>query len=95
MEGYSCVRRAMMDTRLSRYWIFIALPALLWGCGGKPHIIEQKCSTCHPTSVVYERKRPVQEWDRLLSGMKARGLKVTPEEEKTIQEILSERYSEK
>ena len=85
----------MIDTKLSRYWILIVLPALLWGCGGKPQIIEQKCSTCHPTSVVYEKKRPVQEWERLISGMKARRLKVTPEEEKAILEILSERYSEK
>ncbi len=65
------------------------------GLWGKPQLIEQKCSTCHPASLVYEKKRPVQEWDRILFGMKIRDLKVTVEEEKAIREILSERYSEK
>jgi len=33
------------------------------------------------------------EWDLLLYGMKARGLKITPEEEKEIHVILSQRLS--
>jgi hypothetical protein len=45
--------------------------------------------------LVYEKKRPVQECDRIIFGMKIRGLKVTAEEEKTIREILSGRYSKK
>jgi hypothetical protein len=85
----------MKHARLSRFWLFIVLTALIWGCGEKPQLIEQKCSTCHLASLVYEKKRPIQEWDRILFGMKIRGLKVTVEEEKAIRETLSERYSEK
>jgi hypothetical protein len=85
----------MKHARLNRLWLSIVFTALIWGCGGKPQLIEQKCSTCHPASLVYEKKRPIQEWDRILFGMKIRGLKVTIEEEKAIREMLSERYSEK
>jgi hypothetical protein len=67
----------------------------LSGCEGKPLIIEQKCGSCHESSVVYKHKRPLVEWDRLVFGMKARGMKVTPEEEKEIMDILAKRYSRK
>ena len=79
---------------LVRLGLFMIVCVLLLGCtGGKPEIIERKCSTCHPSSFVYQNKRPMEEWDRLLYGMKARGLKVTPREEKAIREILSRQYS--
>jgi hypothetical protein len=70
------------------------LPVLCLGCTvSKPEIIEQKCSTCHPSALVYQQKRPLKEWDRLMYGMKARGLKVTPQEEAGIREILASRYT--
>jgi hypothetical protein len=74
--------------------IIMILPVFFGGCtGGKPEIIEQKCSSCHPSGRVYQQKRPMKEWDRLLYGMKARGLKITPQEETGIREILARRYS--
>jgi hypothetical protein len=67
---------------------------LFSGCTGKPELIEQKCSTCHTSALVYQHKRSAAEWDRLLYGMKVRGLKVTPHEEKAIRDILSRSYTE-
>ena len=81
----------------SGYFIMTALIILsslvLSGCEEKPRIIEQKCGRCHDASIVYKHKRSMNEWDRLVFGMKARGLKVTPEEEKEIMDVLSKRYS--
>ena len=82
----------------SIHFIFPALilsAIALSGCEGKPMIIEQKCGSCHDASVVYKHKRSLNEWDRLIFGMKARGMKVTPEEEKEIMEVLAKRYSSK
>jgi hypothetical protein len=79
---------------LIRLCLLMIVPVLLWACtGGKPEIIEKKCASCHPSAFVYQHKRPIQEWDRLLYGMKARGLKITPMEEKAIRDILSKDYS--
>jgi hypothetical protein len=73
---------------------FMIISVTFLGCtGGKPEIIEQKCSTCHPSALVYQQKRPLKEWDRLLYGMKARGLKITPQEETLLREILASQYS--
>lgn len=84
----------MTRARLIRQWPLIVLPALLLGCTGeKPRIIEEKCSTCHSSSFVYKEKRTMPEWDRILFGMKARGLKITPGEEKQIRDILSRGFS--
>lgn len=80
------------------YFILTALilaAVVLSGCEGKPAIIEQKCGACHDSSVVYKHKRSLNEWDRLVFGMKARGMKVTPEEEKEIMDVLAKRYSSK
>jgi hypothetical protein len=75
---------------------FMIIPVIFLGCTvSKPEIIEQKCSTCHPSALVYQQKRPLKEWDRLLYGMKTRGLKVTPQEETSIRELLASQYSTK
>ncbi|MDD5167330.1 MAG: hypothetical protein PHN75_00805 [Syntrophales bacterium] len=73
--------------------IMIAAVFVFCGCAEKPAIIEQKCGNCHSASVVYKKKRSMDEWDRILFGMKARGLKVSPEEEKEILDVLEKRYS--
>ena len=73
----------------------IVIPFILPGCAGKPEIIERKCSSCHKSSVVYQKKRPMDEWKRLVHGMEARGLKVTEEEKQAILEILAKDYSTK
>jgi hypothetical protein len=75
--------------------VLILAAIVLSGCEGKPAIIEQKCGSCHDASVVYKHKRSLSEWDRLVFGMKARGMKVTPEEEKEIMEVLAKKYSSK
>ena len=66
---------------------------MLIGCSGRPELIEQKCSTCHKSSVVYEKKRSLEQWDRLLYGMERRGLVLTPEERTAILKILETNYS--
>ncbi len=76
-----------------RFWVLIIAPAFLLACSGKPEIIERKCSHCHDPSVVYQKKRTPEEWDRVLYGMKALGLKVSPEEEREIREVLAKRYT--
>ncbi|HPI93531.1 MAG TPA: hypothetical protein PLT09_07250 [Deltaproteobacteria bacterium] len=84
----------MLRLHLIRISAITVLAAVLWGCpGGKPEIIEQKCSTCHSTSVVYAKKRTVDEWGRLVYGMKIRGLKLSAEEEKQVLGALAKHYS--
>ncbi len=75
--------------------VLILVVVVLSGCEGKPLIIEQKCGSCHDSSVVYKHKRSLNEWDRLVFGMKARGMKVTPEEEKEVMDVLAKRYTSK
>ena len=59
--------------------------------GGKTFpIIEQKCGTCHSAKSVYAKKRTEDDWKRVLHGMKMRGLKVTPDEEREIMNVLTE-----
>lgn len=80
----------------SSYFIMTALilsSVVLSGCEEKPRIIEQKCGRCHDASIVYKHKRSMDEWDRLIFGMKVRGLKVTSEEEKEIMDVLDRKYS--
>lgn len=81
--------------KILRMWccLILVVPVVFMGCKSKPEIIEQKCSICHKTSVVYQKKRPMTEWERIIYGMKARGLKVTPDEEKAIMEALNKYYS--
>jgi hypothetical protein len=83
----------MRYTQIIQPWLFISFCFLFCACTEKPKIIEQKCSTCHSSSYVYKEKRSIDEWDRLLIGMKARGLKLTPKEETTLRNILSKNYS--
>lgn len=84
----------MRAGNLTRLWIAFTAVALLFGCTpGKPQIIEQKCSSCHSTSNVYAKKRTLDEWGRLVYGMKVRGLKLTPEEEKQVMGALADHYS--
>ena len=83
----------MCYAKIMQIWPFVAILMLFAACTEKPRIIEQKCSSCHSSSYVYKEKRPADEWCRLLFAMKARGLKVTPDEGKAIQEILSKNYT--
>lgn len=78
---------------LFRFFIWAALASFLSGCPGNSDIIEQRCSSCHSTSVVYAQKRTVDEWGRLVYGMKVRGLKLTPAEEEQVLETLAKYYS--
>jgi uncharacterized protein YcfL len=76
-----------------RKYFLVIIPLLLLGCSSKPELIEQKCSTCHKSSVVYEKKRTMVEWERQLYGMESRGLILSPEERKAILETLAKNYS--
>lgn len=75
-----------------RLYLPAVVLVMLIGCSGRPELIEQKCSTCHKPSRVYEKKRSPAEWDRLLYGMEQRGLVLTPEERTAILKILQTKY---
>jgi len=75
-----------------KYIVMAIIPVLFCACTGKPEIIEAKCSSCHSTNIVYQKKRTAEAWDIVIFGMKARGLKITPEEEKSIKDVLVKYY---
>jgi len=83
----------VMNLLRSRLYLFAIIPVFLLGCTSKPELIEQKCSTCHKSSVVYQKKRPMAEWERLLYGMETRGLILSMDEKRAILEILAKNYS--
>lgn len=51
-------------------------------------IVEEKCGKCHKTDQVYRMKRSEAEWDRIVYGMKVRGLQITEAEEKKLMNEL-------
>jgi hypothetical protein len=62
---------------------------LFTGCGIETlEIIKNKCGQCHESSIVYEKKRSSGAWQRVVFGMKARGLKITAAEEKELMSVL-------
>jgi len=70
---------------------FLAYVSILSGCGEKftrYDIIEEKCSKCHKSELVYMKKTSRQDWERILHGMKVRGLRLTASEEKEVKDIL-------
>ncbi len=67
---------------------------LCTGCSPRRSgVIDRSCSTCHDASVVYEKKRTQGEWERIMFAMKARGLKIAPEQERQVMEFLSRSYT--
>ena len=63
---------------------------LFTGCGTeKLEIIENKCGQCHEASLVYEKKRSFGDWELVVFGMKARGLKISADEEKELMRVLN------
>jgi len=83
----------MKGTCIGPLCLLIILSFLFPGCSKKPELIEMKCSSCHKSSVVYHKKRSLEDWDRLVFGMEGRGLKLTPDERKEIMAILAKKYS--
>ena len=62
-----------------------------WGvlaCSRGSPVIDRHCSGCHPADYVYRQKRPPAEWDRVLHGMKLRGMQLSPEEEHAVRSAL-------
>ena len=82
--------RSLLHCRL---YLPAVVLVMLRGCPVRPELIEQKCSTCHKPSVVYKKKRSLEQWDRVLYGMEKRGLVLTPEERTAIMKILETNYS--
>jgi len=76
------------------YGLFLVTLLLLTGCGSKKfEIIEKKCGQCHNVSIVYEKKRTHEDWEILVFGMKARGLKITADEEEELMSVLNNSLS--
>ena len=65
----------------------------LTACEKRYPLIEQKCGTCHSAKIVYQKHYTEERWKQLIHGMKVAGLKITPEEEKQIREILLRDFS--
>jgi len=64
------------------------------GCGSERfELIEVKCGKCHEASIVYEKKRSPNDWDIIIFGMKARGLKITADEEEELMRVLKNSLS--
>ena len=74
--------------------IVCILVLLCCACGQKRfEIIEKQCSSCHTPDIVYNTRRPIQEWKRVMHGMKVRGMDISPRQEKKIMDILKEHYT--
>ena len=73
----------------SFFLVFASL--LIVGCGDRVErisIVEDKCGKCHKPDIVYLDKKTKAEWDRVVYGMKVRGLKITDKEEKLLMNEL-------
>jgi hypothetical protein len=78
-----------------KFLSFVFFASLCHCTGAAPDIIEKKCSTCHDSSIVARQKKTAEQWDRVLFGMKARGLKLTPDEEREVRSALAAGYTAK
>lgn len=63
------------------------------GCRQRFDLIDSKCGTCHTTDHVYEQAHTPGEWDRIIHGIKARGLRLTAEEEARVRAILHKHFT--
>jgi len=52
------------------------------------NIVEDKCGKCHKPDIVYLNKKSKAEWDRVVYGMKVRGLKISEADEKILMQEL-------
>jgi len=70
----------------------VSASLLLGGCGdsfSRIDIVEANCGKCHNTDLVYMRKRSKAEWDRVVYGMKVRGLRISAQDEKILMNELN------
>lgn len=67
------------------------------GCSTQPkiQIVEDKCGKCHTAERVYESKRTPAEWERVVYGMKVRGLVLSDAEEKMLMTELNTKLGKK
>jgi hypothetical protein len=72
------------------FMTILFLLVLFTGCGIETlEIIENKCVQCHEASIVYEKKRSFGDWELVVFGLKARGLKISADEEKELMRVLN------
>ena len=86
----------MRNIKISFGLFLITLFLLILFTGGgteKFEIIENKCGQCHKTSLVYKKKRSPGDWEMVVFGMKARGLKISADEEKELMRVLNNSFS--
>jgi uncharacterized lipoprotein YehR (DUF1307 family) len=88
----------MLTCRLVSFCLVFASLFVFAGCSDLEQsktfeIIDVKCGKCHHAYVVYMKKRTKIEWDIAINGMKVRGLKVSPEEERQIKDILYNNFT--
>ena len=86
----------MRNIKISFGLFLITLFSLILFTGGgteKFEIIENKCGQCHKASLVYKKKRSPGDWEMVVFGMKARGLKISADEEKELMRVLNNSLS--
>ena len=72
-------------------FFLVSVSIFLIGCSDSVErisIVEDKCGKCHKPDIVYLDKKSRAEWDRVVYGMKVRGLKITEAEEKVLMQEL-------
>lgn len=60
------------------------------GCGEikRIQIIEENCGKCHSADRIYSMNETPAEWDRIVYGMKRRGLEMSRDTETELMQIL-------
>ncbi|MDQ7788004.1 MAG: hypothetical protein RDU01_10380 [Thermodesulfovibrionales bacterium] len=66
-------------------------PVIVLGSASPKDIIENECSKCHSTVIVYSAKKSEEEWTKTVDRMISYGTKLPENERKTIIHYLSEK----
>lgn len=69
--------------------VFVSFMVL--SCSGDYTIIESKCGRCHKSKIVYNKKRSLDDWKRMIYAMKTRGLIIIDSEQEEVLKVLNEK----
>lgn len=66
-------------------------PVIVLGLDSPKDIIEQRCSNCHSTGMVYGAKKSEENWEKTIDRMISYGTKLSENEREAIIHYLSEK----
>lgn len=76
--------------------VYVSIIFLIGGCSKTDNsnndLITQKCGLCHSLKVALDKNRDLEEWKKVIHGMKVRGLKITEREEEEVLNYLTKYY---